>query len=270
MNRWHKTFSYCSSDVKSRGAPKCPQKTPPHSLRRATVARSTRWSVRLSSRSLSAASSSSSAAPPVSSDSLRWTGYMLYLRSPAPGRRRRRAGGVLPVEDGYQAGHAGVCSAPHRHPHVAPRSATTLASEWCTCAEQGARPSPSLLEPARTTQRSEPSRFSAWESVSGSWSITSASMVHRGAAMGAVRPCSGPCAAPGRPPRGQSGHRASRPNPAGRPWANGGASTVRTELRARLARKVNVCVPTTHATSRGASSALGHVRVLVCRVPRTS
>ena len=67
-------------------------------------------------------------------------------------------------------------------------------------------------------------------------------MVHRGAAMGAVRPCSGPCTAPGRPPRGQSGHRASRPNPAGRPWAHGGASTVRIELRARAARKVNVCI----------------------------
>ncbi len=96
--------------------------------------------VPLSSRSLSAPSTSSSAAPPDWLRTLRWTGYMLYLRSPAPGRRRRRAGGVRPVEDGYQAGHAGVCSAPHRHPHVAPRSATTLASEWlhmcrtsCTC-----------------------------------------------------------------------------------------------------------------------------------------
>ena len=67
--------------------------------------------------------------------------------------------------------------------------------------------------------------------------------------MGAVRPCSGPCAAPGRPPRGQSGHRASRPNPAGRPWAHGGASTVRIELRARSARKVNVCIPRAFATS---------------------
>ena len=90
--------------------------------------------------SMCAASSSSSAASPVRRRTLRRTGYMLCLRSPAPGRRRRRAGGVLPVEDGYQAGHAGVCSAPHRHPHVAPRSATTLASEWvhmcrarCTC-----------------------------------------------------------------------------------------------------------------------------------------
>ena len=171
---------------------------------------------------------------------------MLYLRSPAPGRRFRRAGGVLPVQHGYQAGHAGVCSAPHRDPHVAPRSATTSTSVWCTRAEQAARASPSLEEPVRTTHGSEPSRFSAWESVSRSWSITSASMVHRGAAMAAVRPCSGPCAAPGRPPRGQSGHRASWPNPTGRPWANGGASTVRTELRARPARKVNICVPTTH------------------------
>ena len=67
-------------------------------------------------------------------------------------------------------------------------------------------------------------------------------MVHRGAAMGAVRPCSGPCAAPGRPPGGQSGRRASRPNPAGRPWAGGGAYTVRTELRERPARKVNVSI----------------------------
>ena len=167
-------------------------------MRRVTVARPGLRAVRLSTSSLSEASTSSSAAAPVMSDSLRWTGYMLCLRSPAPGRRCRRAGGACPVENGYQAGHAGVFSALHRHPHVAPRSATTLASECCTCAEQAAHAEPSSGEPARTTYSSEPSRFSAWESVYRSWSITSASMVHRGAAMGAVRPCSGPCAAPGR------------------------------------------------------------------------
>ena len=95
-------------------------------------------------------SSSSCAASPVTLHTLRRTGYRLGLRSPAPGRRRRRAGGAVPVQDGYQAGHAGVCSALHRHPDVAPRSATTLASEWCTCAEQAARASPSSGEPART------------------------------------------------------------------------------------------------------------------------
>ena len=84
-------------------------------------------------------STSSSAAPPVRSDSLRRTGYRLDLRSPAPGRRRRRAGGAVLVQDDYQAGHAGVCSTPHRnHHHVAPRSATTLASECCTCEVQAA------------------------------------------------------------------------------------------------------------------------------------
>ena len=108
--------------------------------------------MRASTRSLCAASSSSSAALPVRLRTLRWTGYMLYLRSPAPGRRCRRAGGVLPVQHGYQAGHAGVCSAPHRHPHVAPRSATTLASEWvhmcrtsCTCCAKLRRAGPDYL-----------------------------------------------------------------------------------------------------------------------------
>ena len=126
--------------MSSHGGRRSGRKTPPHSLRRVSVARRPSGGVRLASRSPSAPSTSSSAASPVRRRTLRRTGYMLYLRSPAPARRRRRAGGVRPVEDGYQAGHAGVCSAPHRHPHVAPRPATTLASEWvhmcrasCTC-----------------------------------------------------------------------------------------------------------------------------------------
>ena len=139
--------SFC--DVTRRGTPPSPQ-TPPHSLRRVTVARRLPGGVPLSSSSLSEALSSSSAASPGRLRTLRRTGYRLSLRSPAPGRRRSRAGGAVPVQDGYQAGHAGVCSALHRHPDVAPRSATTLASEWCTCAEQAARASPSSGEPART------------------------------------------------------------------------------------------------------------------------
>ena len=74
----------------------------------------------------------------------------------------------------------------------------------------------------------------------------------RRAAMGAVRPCSGPCAAPGRPPCGQSGRRASRPNPAGWPWAGGGAYTVRIRLRVRFARKVNVSIQSRFVTSHRA------------------
>ena len=151
-------------------------------------------------------------------------------------------------------------SAPHNH-HLAPRVSLTLRSVWWNGAlhhsfEYRLRQA-YWSRPDRTTHSSEPSRFSAWESVFRLRSITSATLVHRGAAMGAVRPCSGPCAAPGRPPRGQSGHRASRPNPAGRPWAHGGASTVRTELRGRPARKVNVCVPYTHATSLSRHATMG-------------
>ena len=138
--------SFC--DVTSLGTPPSPQ-TRPDSLRRVTVARRLPGGVRLSSSSLSEAPTSSSAAFPVRLRTLRRTGYRLGLRSPAPGRRRRRAGGAVPVQDGYQAGHAGVCSALHRHPDVAPRSATTLASECCTCAEPAAHASPSLGEPAR-------------------------------------------------------------------------------------------------------------------------
>ena len=107
--------------------------------------------VRAPTSSLSAPSSSSSAASPVRLHALRWTGYMLDIQPPAPGRRCSRPGGAVPVQHGYQAGHAGVCSTLHRNHHVAPRSATTLASEWCTCEVQAAHASPSLLEPARTT-----------------------------------------------------------------------------------------------------------------------
>ena len=57
-------------------------------------------------------------------------------------------------------------------------------------------------------------------------------------AHGAIRACSGPCAAPGRPPHGQSGHRASPPDLAGWPRAAGYASTSLGEKRlARYAQK---------------------------------
>ena len=69
----------------------------------------------------------------------------------APGQRRRRAGGAWLVEAVHGAYPPGEEAASRRHLDVAPRSATTSASEWCTCAEQAARASPSSAEPARTT-----------------------------------------------------------------------------------------------------------------------
>ena len=83
-----------------------------------------------------------------------------------------------------------------------------------------------------------------------SWSTTSASLVHRGCSTGRDSACSGLSADPERPPRRQSGRRASQPNPPGRTWAGGCASTVRIGLRLRFARKVNVCVPSPFATSQ--------------------
>ena len=75
-------------------------------------------------------------------------------------------------------------------------------------------------------------------------------MVHRGAGMGAIWRCSDAAAEPGGLPHRKPGRRTAPPDQPGRTWAAGGGSTVRTELRARLARKVNICVPYTHATSR--------------------
>ena len=138
-----------SSHVTSLGTTQTPR-TPPNSLWQVRVARTTRWSVRLSTSSLSAASSSSSAASPVTGRTLRRTGYMLDIQPAAPGRRCRLASGAAPVQHGHQAGHEGACSALHRHPLVAPRSVTTLTSEWCTCADQAAHAEPSSPEPART------------------------------------------------------------------------------------------------------------------------
>ena len=74
-------------------------------------------------------------------------------------------------------------------------------------------------------------------------------LVHRGAATGAIRRCSAAAGGAGGPCHRQSGHRASTTDISGWPWSNGGAYTVRTELRARLARKVNVCIPRAFATS---------------------
>ena len=86
-----------------------------------------------------------------------------------------------------------------------------------------------------------------------SFSITSATVVHRGAAMDAVRRCSDAAAAAGGLPHGKPGHRAAPPDRPDRLRPTGGGSRVRTELRARLARKVNVFVPSTRATSLGRS-----------------
>ena len=58
------------------------------------MARRPQGGVPLSSRSLSEASTSSSAAPPATLHALRWTGYMLDIQPPAPGRRCSPA--VLP------------------------------------------------------------------------------------------------------------------------------------------------------------------------------
>ena len=78
-------------------------------------------------------------------------GCRLSYGPSAPGQRRRRAGGAWLVEAVHGAYPPGEEAASRRHLDVAPRSATTSASEWCTCAEQAARASPSSAEPARTT-----------------------------------------------------------------------------------------------------------------------
>ena len=145
-----------------------------------------------------------------------------------PGQRRRRAGGAWLVEAVHGAYPPGVGAAPRRHPDVAPRSATTLASEWCTCEENAEHAAPSSVSRAGSFQRVTP-RGTPYDPLDASAQLVST---------------------PVRPPRGRFGHRASRPNPAGRPWAHGGASTVRIELRARSARKVNVCIPRAFATSQ--------------------
>ena len=67
-------------------------------------------------------------------------------------------------------------------------------------------------------------------------------------AMGAIWRCSDAAAEPRGLPHRKPGRRTAPPDQPGRTWAAGGGSTVRIELRARLARKVNICVPTTHTS----------------------
>ena len=60
-------------------------------------------------------------------------GYMLYKGNRDPGQRFQRASGACLVECIHGAYPPGVRAAPRAHPHVAPRSSTTLTSVWCTC-----------------------------------------------------------------------------------------------------------------------------------------
>ena len=116
------------------------------------------------------------------------------------GQRGGRVSAAWPVESGYRATPPGLRLAPHRNHHVAPRVSMTLKGVWCTTSKPRVQAAPSVLEPARTTYSSEPSRFSAWESVFRLRSITSATPVHRGAPSGQTRPADG-CRGGGRPPK---------------------------------------------------------------------
>ena len=107
------------------------------------------------------------------------------------GQRGGRVSAGWLVEPGYRATPPGLRLALHRNHHVALRVSMTLRSVWCTTSKLRVQAAPSVLEPARTTYSSEPSRFSAWESVFRLRSITSATLVHRGAARAAIRRCSG-------------------------------------------------------------------------------
>ena len=179
---------------------------------------------------------------------------MLDIQPAAPGRCCRRASGAAPVQHGHQAGHAGVCSPLNHHPLVAPRSAMTLTSEWCTCADQAANAEPSSAEPARTTCWSVPSRFSAWESVFRLRSITSATLVHRGAARAAIRRCSGCWRGARGPGQGVPGWRGTPLGLVDRPWAGGRAATGLQAYKDSLRAKVNVSTPARRRPSRQRST----------------
>ena len=96
------------------------------------------------------------------------------------GQRGGRVSAGWLVESGHRATPPGLRWALHRNHHVAPGASMTLRSVWCTTSKLRVQAAPSVLEPARTTYSSEPSRFSAWESVFWLRSITSATLVHRG------------------------------------------------------------------------------------------
>ena len=92
------------------------------------------------------------------------------------GQRGGRVSAAWLVESRHRATPPGLRLALHRNHHVAPRVSMTLRSVWCTTSKLRVQAAPSVLEPARTTYSSEPSRFSAWESVSRLRSITSATL----------------------------------------------------------------------------------------------
>ena len=140
MSRWHKTGHIVHMAVSCHGGRRSGRKTPPHSFRRVSVARSTRWTVRLSSRSHPVPSTSSSAASPMRLRTLAPAGVQGNHAPAAPARLCRAARDACLVEYSCQPCCAGVCSAPHHRQHVARRSATTSASvlvhdckTCCTC-----------------------------------------------------------------------------------------------------------------------------------------
>ena len=140
-------------------------------------------------------------------------------------------------------------SAPQSNHHVAPRVSMTSRSVWCTTSKLRVQAAPSLLEPARTTYSSEPSRFSAWESVFRLRSITSAALVHRGAARAAIWRCSGCWRGARGPVQGVPGCRDTPLGLVGQPWAAGHAATGLKAYKDSLRAKVNVLEPARRGTS---------------------
>ena len=165
------------------------------------------------------------------------------------GQRGGRVSAAWPVESGHRATPPGLRLALHRNHHVAPRVSMTLRSVWCTTSKLRVQAAPSLLEPARTTYSSEPSRFSAWESVFRLRSITSATLVHRGAARAAIRRCSGCWRGARGPGQGVPGWRGTPLGLVGQPWAAGHAATGLQAYKDSLRAKVNVRDPARHRTS---------------------
>ena len=116
------------SHVTSRGAPRW-SRTSPHSLWRAAGTRPGLRARFLASVTHLEPSCSSSAARPNGGHRLASGGIQHSQGPAAAGRRCTRASDAWLVEYVHWAYRSGVGSAPHHHPHVAPRSATTSTSE---------------------------------------------------------------------------------------------------------------------------------------------
>ncbi len=194
-------FSF--ADVKSRGAPLSPQ-TPPHSLRRVTVARPPLGRVPLSSMSLSVPLTSSSGAAPRGYTRCAGRGTCWIFDLP-----HRGGAAVVPAVASRSKTAIRLAMQVSARPRttiimVHPGRRRPWLASGCTCEEQAERPSPRLLEPAQTTHCSGPlmgtvALFRMGKRVpvvEHHFCQHGAPRCVRGAAMGAVRPCSGPCTAP--------------------------------------------------------------------------